>query len=218
MIRLIARAGVLILIGVFVALGIWQLDRRAWKLDLIQRVEARIAAPPVAPPTGAVRRNDEYTRIAVRGRYLKGRDTYVQAVTELGGGFWVLTPLDAGGGRILINRGFVTPDRRGKMPPPEGQVAVTGLLRLSEPGGGFLRANDPVGDRWYSRDVAAIASARGLGTVAPWFLDAGANSAQWPRGGLTVVQFRNQHLQYALTWFAMAALLAFLAWRARGRG
>ncbi|HTG38145.1 SURF1 family protein [Sphingomonas sp.] len=218
MTRLIARAGVLALIGVFVALGVWQLDRRAWKLDLIERVEARLAAPPGAPPLGAVGRDDEYKRVMVCGRYLTGHDTYVQAVTELGGGFWVLTPLDSDVGRILVNRGFVTPDRRGQVPPPQGPVAVTGLLRLSEPGGGFLRANDPKGERWYSRDVAAISAARGLGAVAPWFLDAGANGAEWPRGGLTVVRFRNQHLQYALTWFAMAALLAFLAWRVRGRG
>nr|WP_315764945.1 SURF1 family protein [Sphingomonas sp. Y38-1Y] len=201
----------------FVGLGIWQLERRTWKLDLIARVEARLATAPVAPPMRAVGKDDEYTRVAASGRWVSGHDTYTQAVTELGGGFWVLTPLDTGAGRILVNRGFVPPDRRGRVPPPAGPVRVEGLLRLTEPGGGFLRSNDPAADRWYSRDVAAIAAARGLGPVAPWFLDAGVNGEGWPRGGLTVVRFRNTHLQYALTWFAMAALLGVLAWRAGRR-
>ena len=85
---------------------------------------------------------------------------------------------------------------------------------MSEPGGGFLRANDPAADRWYSRDVAAIAAARGLDEVAPFFIDAdgtpGATAP--PLGGLTVVAFPNNHLLYAFTWFAMALLLA---WRRR---
>lgn len=217
MTRLIVRAGVLALIGLFAALGVWQLDRLAWKRDLIARVEARLAAPPASPPAGAVGPDDEYRRIRVTGRYLPGHDTHVQAVTELGGGFWVLTPFDTASGRIIVNRGFVPPDQRGRTPPPRGPVTVRGLLRLSEPGGGFLRANDAAADRWYSRDVAAIARAKALGITAPWFLDAAASGDRWPRGGLTVVRFRNQHLQYALTWFAMAALLAVLAWRARKR-
>ena len=90
-------------------------------------------------------------------------------------------------------------------------MTVTGLLRASEPGGGFLRANDPARDRWYSRDVAAIARARGLGEVAPFFIDADAtpNPGGYPVGGLTVVAFRNDHLVYALTWFGLAGLSLF---------
>ena len=91
------------------------------------------------------------------------------------------------------------------------ETTVVGLLRLSEPDGGFLRANDPAGDRWFSRDVAGIAKARGLsGPVAPYFIDADAtpNPGGWPRGGLTVVRFANSHLIYALTWFGLAIVLA----------
>jgi len=83
-------------------------------------------------------------------------------------------------------------------------------MRMSEPGGAFLRANDPAAGRWYSRDVAAIAAAQGLGPVAPYFVDADAteNPGGLPVGGLTVIAFPNNHLIYALTWFGMAILLA----------
>jgi surfeit locus 1 family protein len=87
---------------------------------------------------------------------------------------------------------------------------VAGLLRPTEPKGGFLRANAPGADRWYSRDVAAIAAARHISGVAPYFIDADAtpNTGGFPVGGLTVVTFRNNHLQYALTWFTLALMVA----------
>ena len=87
---------------------------------------------------------------------------------------------------------------------------VVGLLRLTEPGGGFLRANDAVGGRWYSRDVAAIAAARGLRAVAPYFVDAdaAAEPGPQPQGGMTQLSFRNTHLVYALTWFCLALMSA----------
>ena len=86
---------------------------------------------------------------------------------------------------------------------------MTGLLRISEPKGAYLRANDPVSDRWYSRDVAAIAAARELAPVAPYFIDADATSvpAGLPVGGLTVLELPNNHLVYALTWFVLALTL-----------
>lgn len=84
---------------------------------------------------------------------------------------------------------------------------------MSEPGGTFLRANDPVQNRWYSRDVPAIAKARNLSNAAPYFVDADAtpNPAGLPVGGLTRIHFRNAHLQYAFTWFAMALLVVIAA-------
>jgi surfeit locus 1 family protein len=87
-------------------------------------------------------------------------------------------------------------------------VTVTGLLRASEPAGRILRPNEPARERWFSRDVAAIASARGLADVAPFFIDADAtsNPGGAPIGGMTVVRFRNAHLAYAATWFGLAAL------------
>ena len=202
----------------FVALGVWQVERRSWKLALIAAVDARIhAAPSLAPgPADWPRVTAEaaaYRHVGTAGVFLDDRETLVQAVTELGGGFWVLTPLRSDAGfTVLVNRGFVPPDRADPATRPgsgpTGHVAVTGLLRLSEPGGAFLRSNDPASDRWFSRDVAAIAQARGLENVAPYFIDADAHpgTEPLPVGGLTVVSFRNSHLVYAITWFSLAAL------------
>nr|WP_314091930.1 SURF1 family protein [uncultured Shinella sp.] len=207
----------LCLVAVFVALGSWQVQRLFWKLDLIARVDARIHADPVPAPPGEVDPvEDEYRRVTATGLFDHAKSVLVQAVTERGAGFWVVTPLrQTDGSTILVNRGFVPADKRS----PEarlaselaaGPVSVTGLLRLSEPGGAFLRANDPASDRWFSRDVAAIAAAKGLANVEPYFIDADAtpNMGGLPIGGLTVVTFRNSHLVYALTWYALAVMSA----------
>ena len=201
------------------SLGVWQLERRTWKLDLIQKVESRVHAVPVSAPGPAAwpavnAANDEYKRVTASGHFLDDRETLVQAVTERGTGFWLLTPFQTEGFTVLINRGFVPAERRDPASRAEGQIssetAVTGLLRISEPGGGFLRTNDPAQDLWYSRDVAAITAARGLTDTAPYFIDADAtpNPGGLPVGGLTVIAFRNTHLVYALTWFALALMLS----------
>lgn len=216
-------AGLALFVG-FLALGGWQVQRLAWKTHLITQVDARVhaAAVPAPGPTqwaGVTRDKDQYRRVTVRGRFLHDKETLVQAVTDAGGGFWVMTPLvDDRGFTVMINRGFVPSGRRDPAVRADGQVegaqTVTGLLRITEPKGGFLRANDPAGDRWRSRDVAAIAARRGLTTVAPYFIDADAspNPGGWPRGGLTVIRFANSHLVYALTWFGMALLSLVGLW------
>ena len=209
----------------FSALGVWQLKRLHWKRALIARVEGYLHAPPTPAPPPALwptldSEREEYRRVVVHGQYVQGAETRTQAVTELGAGYWVLSPLrTAQGWVVLINRGFV-PANTQAAPPPAGPVTVPGLLRRSEPGGGFLRTNQPAQERWYSRDVAAIARARRLQNVAPYFIDAAANPAAtgWPRPGMTVIRFRNQHLQYALTWFALALLSAWGMWRVLSDG
>jgi surfeit locus 1 family protein len=203
-------------IVVLLALGIWQVERRAWKLDLIERVDSRVHAVPVpAPgPSDWPRINasdDAYRHVRVAGRYLATPDTLVKAVTELGPGYWVLTPFRTSDGfTVLVNRGFVPEEAKHNSAPALTDTTVTGLLRVTEPKGGFLRTNDPAADRWFSRDVTAIAKARGLEGAAPYFIDADAsdNSTSLPVGGLTVVTFPNNHLVYALTWFGLALMLA----------
>lgn len=237
--KLVALAALLLasFIG-FIALGTWQLERRVWKLELIRRVEARVHAPASDAPgpsawPGLRAADVEYSHVRVSGSLQPAASTSVQAVTELGPGYWIMTPLVRAddGSTVLVNRGWVadaetaraarlalaTVERDTHAAP----VTITGLLRASEPGGGFLHRNDPAGDRWYSRDVVAIAAARGLrGAVAPYFIDAAAapnrpadSAAPEPVGGLTVIAFHNSHLVYALTWFGLAALVCVGGWQ-----
>lgn len=204
----------------FGGLGLWQVQRLQWKTALIAQVETRAHAAPVPAPSPDDRPAGEqaYQAVWITGTFRHDRETLVQAVTTLGPGYWVLTPLDSDRGfTVLINRGFVPGDRATdrNWSRPEGPQSIDGLLRLTEPNGGFLRANDPAADRWHSRDVAAIAAARQLdGPVAPYFIDARAGAGdEWPRGGLTLIRFSNNHLVYALTWFALFGMGVFGAWR-----
>ena len=203
----------------FVALGTWQVERRAWKLDLIAQVDQRVHAAPVAAPGPAQwpqvnAASDAYRHVQVTGRFIGAADTLVQASTELGAGFWVLTPLRRDDGSVvLVNRGFVPPEQRDRAVRGVGAstdaITVTGLLRITEPDGGFLRRNDAMANRWYSRDVPAIAAARGVGPVAPYFIDAdaAAHPADGPVGGLTVIAFNNNHAVYAVTWYVLALMV-----------
>ena len=209
-----------------VALGTWQVHRLSWKLALIARVDARVHAPPAPPPgpadwAGVTADADAYRHVTVAGTFLNDRETLVQATTDDGAGYWVVTPLrTARDGTVLINRGFVPSDDSDAASRfiVAGPTTVTGLLRTTEPKGFFLRRNDPAADRWSSRDVAAIARRRGLRDVAPYFIDADAtpNPGGLPIGGLTVVAFPNNHLVYAFTWYSLAAMLAGAgAWAVR---
>lgn len=203
----------------FLALAVWQFQRLGWKEDLIARVERQVHAEPVSPPAASVSvsKADEYRRLRLHGRF-EPREVLVQATTELGGGHWVLAPLRLDDGTaVLINRGFVPPEQRApdRHAAPAGAVELTGLLRLTETGGGPLRQNVPAEGRWYSRDVAGIAAQLGVrGTVAPFFVDESADPAQplrYPRPGLTVIRFANNHAVYAITWLALAAMSAAAA-------
>ncbi|MFG6461425.1 SURF1 family protein [Roseateles sp. DXS20W] len=200
----------------FLTLAGWQVQRLSWKQDLIARVGLRLQAAPVAPPAqdAQVGKDDEYRRLRLQGRF-EPREALVQATTDLGGGYWVIAPLRLDDGRIvLVNRGFVPPERRAPEAhaAPDGPVELTGLLRLTETGGGPLRKNEPAEGRWYSRDVAGLAAQLGVADrAAPYFVDEAADPAQpqrWPRPGLTVVRFANNHAVYAATWLALAAMAA----------
>ncbi len=211
----------LVLTLVFAALGTWQVQRLFWKLDLIARVDARVQAGPVPSPAqgewgGISAEKDEYRHVTATGTFEHGKSVLVQAVTERGAGYWLMTPLLlSDSSLVLVNRGFLPAAERNSAARTAseivaGPVTVTGLLRISEPGGAFLRSNDPANDRWYSRDVDAIARSKDLMPAAPYFIDADAtpNPGGLPIGGLTVVQFRNSHLVYAATWYALAIMTA----------
>ena len=200
----------------FVALGLWQVQRLGWKEELIARIDRQLRAEPVpAPPAQAMplREVDEYRRVSAQGRFDYGREVAVRASTALGAGYWVLTPLQrADGSWLLVNRGFVPQELRAQIPRGEETANVVGLLRVTSwaaaccrptcrPKAAGTRATSPP-----SRRRKGLA-----GPVAPFFIDVQATPATasaWPRPGLTVVQFKNDHLVYALTWFALAAIIA----------
>lgn len=215
------------------ALGCWQVYRWQWKLDLIARVEQRVHQAPQSPPVASEwpllnRENAEYRRLRLQGRWLHSKSQAVLASTIYGSGYWIITPLlQSSGDIILVNRGFVKDLSSLKAQQEQLEQLVQdqeGLLRLSETGGRLLRDNDAQNQRWYSRDVAALAKAMGLNQVAPYFVDlahqagsAEALAAQdpyyqpdltQPVAGLTVIHFANNHVVYALTWFTLAIMVA----------
>ena len=229
----------------FIELGNWQVRRLAWKRQLIHDVATRVHAPPVPAPgpaqwPGIARGGQQYLQVRVQGRFLDVKQTLVHGASTQGYGFWLLAPLRTDRGFIvLVNRGYVPAGLPGtpayaQTRPPSGEVSVSGLLRLSEPRGGFLRPNRPAAGQWYSRDVAAIAAASGLpaGQVAPYFVDVDAaapssvGEPRWPQAGLTVIHFPNHHLGYLITWYLLAlgvaGATAYVAWeewwRARRKG
>ncbi|MCB4769018.1 SURF1 family protein [Ancylobacter sp. Lp-2] len=224
-------------LAILVSLGVWQLERLAWKQGLIAKVDARIheAAVPVPDEQDWDEvdfEDDEYRRVNVTGRFRHDLEVQVYTLADQtpdgggGPGYWVITPLvTAEGAAILINRGFVPMRLKNPAERTQGQVdgavTVTGLIRMPEEGGLFTPSNDPGKDAWYVRDPFAIGEAKGLLRVAPFLIDADAapNPGGWPQGGLTRIAFPNRHLEYALTWFGLAASLAGVGvavlWRRR---
>lgn len=222
----------LIALAILLGLGTWQVERRAWKEDLIARLIRQTKAEPVAPPKAAewdpVR--DEFRHVRVSGRFLNDKETLVHGLApgETPGralqGYYVLTPLVRDDGSVvMVNRGFVPTelkaqaDRRDGL--IEGPTTVTGILRASEARGLFVPEPDPTRGEWFNRDIAGIAAARGLSVVAPYLIEADSTPGQttWPRGGQLRVDLPNNHLQYAFTWFGLAgcliAVFIAFAWR-----
>jgi surfeit locus 1 family protein len=226
--RSVLLAGIFSTLGIVVLLGLgfWQLERRVWKEELIARIEARTNAPAVAIPSEGDWKNvsaerDEYRRVTARGAFRHDREVQVYTVVSeqkgrlAGPGYWVMTPLELNSGAaVVVNRGFVPLDRRLPDTRSAGQVAgqtsVTGLLRMPEQATLFSPENDPARNAWYRRDPGEIARALKLERVAPFTIDADAtpNPGGLPEGGRTRINFRNDHLQYAVTWFGMALALA----------
>lgn len=225
--------------AVLVGLGVWQLQRLAWKEALIAQVFSRLTAVPVvAPPPAEWPRLDftalEYQPVTVTGKFLNADEAHVIYTLTApkgragGVGYLVMTPLVADAGWIVyINRGFVPRDKRDAAARPEGQVegeaTVNGLLRRPADRSWFMPGDDAAGNEWFSRDPARYAAGASLPSpdVAPYIIDANFDPAlpgSLPQGGETVVDFPNNHLGYAITWFGLALCCAgvFLAF-ARGR-
>lgn len=214
-----------ILTGCLLALGTWQVNRLVWKRDLVARVEERAHAAPVEAPTASEwpaltdPAQYEYRRVKITGTFRHQDEVQVYTVTDLGPGYWVLTPLERQDGtRVIINRGFVPTDKRAPETRVDGEVAgtveIVGLMRAPETGGLFLRTNDPQNDRWYSRNIAQITDAKKIENAAPFYIDADAppNPGGFPVGGKTMLTFPNNHLSYAITWYILAGMVVAAGW------
>jgi surfeit locus 1 family protein len=218
-----------ILFAVLVGLGVWQVQRLHWKLDLIASVNGNLRAPPVslaralAMGAGAA----QYHRVALAGRFDNDREAYVFSTDANGDpAYHVIAPFKTSLGTLLVDRGIVPPalrSRAARRPGEiEGPTGVVGVWRIPDARGMFTPAPDPGHRVWYSRDVKAIARTDQVALLAPVIIEADStpNLGGWPKGGQTQVQFRNEHLQYAITWFVLAAslLVVYFAYhRAKGR-
>lgn len=208
------------------SLGIWQLERLEWKTNLIaERRAAMQAAPVPLPKTLDEARGLEFRPVIAEGVFINDKEIFLGAAAPGGGspGFQIVTPLRLADGRIVfVNRGFVpsalkNPEKRvaGQL---AGPVRVTGLLRLPHGRPGWLVPdNRPDLNYWFWVDPPAMEKATGLSDVIPLYIDADAtpNPGGWPKGGVTLIDLPNDHLQYAITWFALAAaaVAVYVVWR-----
>ena len=225
----------LLMAAFLIGLGIWQIQRLAWKEGLIREIDERTTAAPVPlSPRSAwadLRPADyAYRHVVVTGTFDHGLESHVfRPLGEARGpahgvGDLVLTPLRLdGGGTVIVNRGFVPIETLDPAMRPDGQVqgrvAITGLMREPEPRNLFTPNDDPVHNQWFTRDPVAMAAFLHLDDAAPFTIDQDVSPIPGglPQGGETVLDIPNNHLSYALTWFGLAAgllgVFAVFAWR-----
>ncbi len=225
-------------IAVLISLGFWQLDRKVWKENLIASLTARLSrAPEPLPPREAwsrlLQQEAEYRRVTFRAEFVPNEFALVYTAGSafrpdvVGPGYWVMVPARlAGDGIVIVNRGFV-PFEHSRTPivAPTGMLDIVGVLRWPEKAGLFTPAAEPQNNVWYVRDPASIAAAKQWNTTAPFYveMETPVQASGWPKPGKLVVNLPDNHLQYAITWFGLAAGLAgvygaWLAGRLRRRG
>jgi surfeit locus 1 family protein len=204
-------AGVALLLG----LGTWQVERLHWKEGLIARLEARLAEPPADLPEGVDPAAIEYRHVRFTGRFLHDKEMFLAGRTLDGeGGYHVVTPLQPPAGLpVLVDRGWIPLNAKDPASRPgsrpEGAVTVDGHIRLPAPPNLFTPDNQPDDNLWFSVDLAAMARHAGLAAVRPFYVQAGPGPGpkSLPRGIRLSAELPNNHLQYALTWYALAVAL-----------
>jgi surfeit locus 1 family protein len=219
--------------AILIALGTWQIQRKAWKEGLIADIERRSAATPVELPRLETwpqlrQESDEFRRVKLRVELRSGGEAFVYTSGSSlrpdikAPGYFVFAPARLPDGRVVvINRGYVGLDRQ--FPPVTGSVHITGYLRWPEQPHWLFPAEDRSGNTWILRDHRAMAARNGWGEIGPFYVDqeAPVPDGGLPRPGPIRPSLPNNHLQYALTWYGLAAVLAivFGFWlRGRGQG
>lgn len=214
-----AVAALVVLIG----LGNWQLDRRVWKQQVLEARGQRVSAPAIAyaelgAAADSVLETVEYRAIRLRGRYRPDQTLKLLSRTRGGrAGFHVITPLvpeTAKGGSgvaVLVDRGWAPIDSKADITPaPSGLVNVDGYVRQFETPGRFTPDNEPETGTWFYLDRRQMATAAGLDAVAPFYVQSapgGAPTGVYPVGSVPNIALDNPHLQYAITWYALAVVL-----------
>lgn len=224
-------------LAVLIGLGVWQIERLRWKQDLVATLSERLSAAPIPlPPPAAWPRlrqpTDEFLRVRFSAQFLNDKEALVfTAGSRLrpdiaGSGYWVFTPARlAGGAVVMVDRGFVPVERMNPATRAQGQIAgmheIIGALRWPEQRSAFTPDDRPDRNMWFARDPEAVAAAKNVGPVPPFYV---AQEAPAPPGGLPRVgrlepNLPNNHLQYALTWFGLALALVgvFAMWLMRRR-
>nr|WP_206685098.1 SURF1 family protein [Rhizobium changzhiense] len=225
---------VLIALAILISLGTWQVERLHWKEGLIADIAARQAAAPVpladVDAMAAAGGDIEYRKVTATGRYINNKERHFFATWRGQTGYYIYTPLELADGRILfVNRGFVPYDNKEPEMRMQGQLTgeqtVTGLAREKLPGkpSWVVPDNDVAKNIFYWKDLDVMAESVGLETasVIPFFVDADStpNPAGLPIGGVTQVDLPNDHLQYAFTWYGLAAVLVVvvaISWFRKG--
>lgn len=217
-------------VAMLVGLGVWQLQRRVEKHALIAALDQRLNTAPTPLPSPSqwnalTPEHDEFRRVAFAASFPSLPDAKVYTtgsalrtdVTTPGA--FVFAPAAVGDGTIVVDRGFV-PDQGRAADVPAGQVTLTGYIRFPEKPGWLTPAAD-IGKRlWFARDTSGMATVLRWGGVAPFYIDleSPAPASGLPKPGPLEVHLRDDHLQYAITWFglALAVTIAFAVWL-RGR-
>ncbi|MET0710390.1 MAG: SURF1 family cytochrome oxidase biogenesis protein [Tardiphaga sp.] len=226
----------LVIVGTLLALGFWQLQRRTDKHALIAALTERLAGAPGALPAASTwsaltPAKDEFRRVAFTATLKPAPDAMVYSSgsgvrTDVPGPVtWAFLPAQLPSGEtIVINAGFVQntmqdraqQDRAVARLITGAPVAMTGYLRFPE-AAGALTPNDDVKKRlWFTRDQRDMAKALGWGEVAPFYIDleAPVPDSGIPKPGPLQIRLKDDHLQYAITWFGLAAavIIAFGVW------
>lgn len=209
--------------ALLIALGSWQVQRLYWKEELIAQIAERTRSQPLPLSEMEVKfratSDVDYWPVTLSGTFVHEGERHFFATWEGQSGFYVYTPLKLEDGRfVLVNRGFVPYDFKNAAKRPVGQVTgpvnIVGLARnpLDGKPGSLVPDNDPVKNIFYWKDRDVMAATAGLpsgAVVLPFFVDADdtANPGGLPVGGVTMVDMPNNHLQYAVTWYGLAAAL-----------
>jgi len=200
--------------AILISLGIWQVQRLAWKQDVLAGIEARIGAVPVPVPEAPTPEADRYLPVEVTGRLGEEEVHVLVSRKQFGAGYRIITSLDTGSRRFLLDRGFVA-DEDKSAPRALHDVTVIGNLHWPDDRNSSTPANDQAGNIWFARDIPALAEQ--LQTEPVLIIarsDTGDGIEPLP---VDTAAIPNDHLQYAITWFSLAAvwlgMTAFLLWR-----